>query len=156
MSLDRAKAHLEKYHVADRIQLFDVSSATVELAAAALGVADDRIAKTLSFRDGDSAFLVVLSGQARLDNRRFKDQFQMKARMLSADDCEDLIGHAIGGVCPFGINPGIPVYLDTSLQKHATIFPATGTANSAIELTPDELFTISQAKAWVSVAKDET
>lgn len=155
MSLDRAKAHLEKYGVADRIQLFDVSSATVALAAKALGVEEDRIAKTLSYRDGETAFLIVLSGNARLDNRKFKERFHMKARMLSAEDCEALIGHAVGGVCPFGVNEGIPVYLDTSLQKHDTIFPATGTANSAIELTPEELYRVSEAKEWVSVSKDE-
>lgn len=155
MSLERAKAHLEKYHLEHRIQLFDVSSATVGLAAEALGVDEDLIAKTLSFRDGDSAFLIVLSGQARLDNRKFKQRFQMKARMLPAEECEGLIGHAVGGVCPFGVNQGIPVYLDTSLQKHRTVFPATGTAKSAIELTPDELFTVSEAIEWVSVSKDE-
>lgn len=155
MSLERAKNHLDKYGVADRIQLFDVSSATVALAAEALGVEEDRIAKTLSFRDGEGAFLIVLSGNARLDNRKFKDRFQMKARMLSAEDCEELIGHAIGGVCPFGVNENIPVYLDTSLQKHTTIFPATGTANSAIELTLEELFKVSEAIEWVTVSKDE-
>lgn len=155
MSLERAKAHLEKYQVADRIQLFDVSSATVELAAQALGVEEDRIAKSLSFRDGDSGFLVIMSGQARLNNRKFKDQFNMKARMLSPEECESIVGHAIGGVCPFGINPGVPVYLDVSLKKHASIYPATGTANSAIELTPEELFRVAEASAWVDVARDE-
>lgn len=155
MSLDRAKTHLAKYDLADRIQLFDVSSATVDLAAAALNVEPDRIAKTLSFRDGDSAFLIVLSGQARLDNRKFKDLFKLKASMLKAEDCERLIGHAVGGVCPFGVEPGIPVYLDESLKKHQTIFPATGTANSAIELTNEELFEASEAKAWIDVSKED-
>lgn len=154
MPIERAKNHLEKYQVADRMQLFDVSSATVPLAAKALGVEDDRIAKSLSFRDGDGAFLIVLSGEARLDNRKFKDRFHMKARMLSAEECTKLIGFAVGGVCPFGVKDGVSVYLDESLKKHSTVFPATGTANSAIEMTPDELYTISEASAWVDVAKE--
>lgn len=153
MSLETAIAHLEKYGVSEKIQLFDVSSATVALAALALGVEEDRIAKTLSFRDGDSAFLIVLSGNARLDNKKFKERFNMKARMLSAEECEQLIGHAIGGVCPFGVNEGIPIYLDASLKKHQTVFPATGTDNSAIELDIDELYRISEATAFVDVSK---
>lgn len=153
MSLERAKTHLEKYGVADKIQLFDVSSATVPLAALALGVEEDRIAKTLSFRDGDGAFLIVLSGNARLDNKKFKERFQMKARMLGAEECEQLIGHAVGGVCPFGVNAGVPIYIDESVKKHQTVFPATGTDNSAIELQIDDLFRISEATAFVDVSK---
>lgn len=154
MPLERARSHLEKFQVADRIQLFDVSSATVPLAAQALGVEDDRIAKSLSFRDGEGAFLIVLSGEARLDNRKFKDRFQMKARMLSAEECTELIGFAVGGVCPFGVKDGVPVYLDESLKKHSTVFPATGSANSAIEMTPEELFIFSEAHGWVDVSKE--
>jgi len=153
MSLDRAKNYLAGFGLEDHILLFDVSSATVELAAIAVGVEAPRIAKTLSFQMGDSAVLIVTAGDAKIDNRKFKDFFGTKAKMLAFDDVEPLIGHAVGGVCPFGINEGIPVYLDECLKRFTTVFPAAGTDNSAIEFTPDELFRVSAAKQWIDVCK---
>lgn len=153
MSLERAKSYLASFGIEERIRLFDVSSATVELAAIAVGVEAPRIAKTLSFYMGDSAILIVTAGDAKIDNSKFKKFFGAKAKMLAFDDVEPMIGHAVGGVCPFGINEGIPVYLDVCLKRFTTVFPAAGTDNSAIEFTPEELFRVSAAQQWIDVCK---
>ncbi len=135
------------------MQEFTVSSATVELAALALGVEGARIAKTLSFKKDDSCILILAAGDARIDNRKFKDKFHMKAKMPSPDEVLELVGHPVGGVCPFGINDGIDVYLDESLKRFVTVFPAVGSGNSAIELNLDELFKYSNAIEWIDVCK---
>lgn len=153
MSIDRAKRYLEKFGVGDRIREFDVSSATVELAAATLGCKPERIAKTLSFMVNDSAILIVAAGDTRIDNPKYKAQFGVKAKMLTPDEAEKLIGHAVGGVCPFGINEGVTVYLDVSLKRFDTVFPACGSSNSAIELTIPELEQYSAYDCWVDVCK---
>ncbi len=135
------------------MQEFTVSSATVELAALALGVEGARIAKTLSFKKEDSCILILAAGDARIDNRKFKDKFHMKAKMPSPDEVLELVGHPVGGVCPFGINDGIDVYLDESLKRFTTVFPAVGSGNSAIELNLDDLFKYSNAIEWIDVCK---
>ena len=151
MSLEKATKHLEKYGLSDRIKLFDVSSATVSLAAAALGTAEQRIAKSLSFMTPDGVILVIAAGDAKVDNRKFKDAFHVKAKMLERETVENLIGHGVGGVCPFGINDGVSVYLDRSLLRFDVVYPAAGTANSAVRLTPDELYLASEAISWIDV-----
>lgn len=151
MSIERAKAHLQKYGLADKIREFDVSSATVALAAAALGTEEARIAKTLSFSLGDSAILVVAAGDAKVSNHKFKETFGKKAKMLGFSEVEEIIGHGVGGVCPFGINEGVKVYLDESLKRFQTVYPAAGTASSAVELTIPELQAASEAVGWVDV-----
>ena len=153
MSIERVRAYLERFGVADRIRELDQSSATVELAARALGVEPARIAKTLSFMVGETPTLVVLAGDARADNKRFKAVFHTKAKMLSHDDAARLVGHAVGGVCPFAVNDGVAVYLDESLRRFETVFPAAGSSNSAIELTVPELEEFSRALGWVDVGK---
>lgn len=153
MSIEKARAHFRALGIEDRVQEFPVSSATVVLAAQALGVAPERIAKTLAFQNGEGCILVLAAGDARVNNRKFKDRFSMKAKMLSPEDTLRLVGHPVGGVCPFGINDGIPVYLDESLRRFETVFPAVGSANSAIELNLDELFAYSHAEEWVDVCK---
>lgn len=137
----------------DQVQEFTVSSATVELAALALGVDGARIAKTLSFKTENGCMLILAAGDARIDNHKFKGKFHFKAKMLSADEVLELVGHPVGGVCPFGINDDIPVYLDVSLKRFETVFPAVGSANSAIELNLDELFKYSNALEWIDVCK---
>ena len=137
----------------DRVLEVDVSSATVELAAKAVGVEGARIAKTLSFKTPEGCMLILAAGDARVDNHKFKERFHMKARMLTADEVLELVGHPVGGVCPFGCNEGIPVYLDDSLKRFTTVFPAVGSASSAIELNLDELFRYSRALAWIDVCK---
>lgn len=153
MSLERAKRHLEKYNMADRIQLFDVSSATVALAAQALGCEEARIAKTLSFDTPDGSVLIVAAGDARVNNGKFKVFFGCKANMIPSSEVEEKIGHAVGGVCAFGIKEGVRVYLDESLKRFDTVFPACGTDNSAIELTIPELEKASEFISWVDVTK---
>ena len=153
MSIEKARAYLARFGADDRILEFDESSATVELAAHAVGVEPARIAKTLSFKSEDGCFLVVAAGDARVDNRKFKDCFGIKAKMLTAEEVLALVGHPVGGVCPFGINEGVPVCLDVSLRRFETVFPAVGSANSAIELTLDELRMFSRAIDWVDVCK---
>lgn len=153
MSYELAKAHLEKYNLADRIQLFEVSSATVELAAQAVGVEGARIAKTLSFKVEDGLILILAAGDARIDNKKYKATFHKKASMPSPDEVLEQIGHPVGGVCPFGIKPGVPVYLDESLKRFDIVYPAAGTGNSAVKLTIDELYTCSEAVGWVDVCK---
>lgn len=153
MAIDRVRAYLRTFGAEERILEFPVSSATVALAAQALGCEEARIAKTLSFAQGEGCILVVAAGDAKVDNAKFKARFAMKAKMLSPDDAERLVGHAVGGVCPFGVNAGVPVYLDESLRRFETVFPACGSANSAIELTLDELERFSGAESWVDVCK---
>lgn len=153
MSIEMVRNYFKKIGIDDQIKEFDVSSATVELAAKALDVEPKRIAKTLSFKLGDSCLLIVMAGDARIDNHMFKDKFSMKAKILSADEVEKLVGHGVGGVCPFAIKPNIPVYLDKSLQRFETVFPACGSSNSAIELNCDELYKYSNAIDWIDVCK---
>ena len=153
MSIERARAHLAKYGLEDRIRELTVSSATVALAAEALGCEPARIAKTLSFENGEGAILVIAAGDARIDNAKFKHRFGIKAHMLSAERVEPLIGHGVGGVCPFGIHEGIPVYLDESLRRFDIVYPAAGTAASAVMLTLSELERASEADGWVDVTK---
>ena len=129
------------------------SRATVDLAAKALGVEGARIAKTLSFKTADGCMLILAAGDARIDNHKFKEKFHMKAKMLSADEVLELVGHPVGGVCPFGCKEGIPVYLDVSLQRFKTVFPAVGSPSSAIELDLDELYKYSNALEWIDVCK---
>ena len=153
MSIQKVREYLAAYGAADRIREFDVSSATVELAAKALGSAESRIAKTLSFMLGDRVVLVVAAGDVKVDNRKYKDFFGGKAKMLAREDAERLTGHAVGGVCPFAVNDGVEVWLDESLKRFGTVFPACGSASSAIELTLDELEKFSRAKGWTDVCK---
>ena len=153
MSIERARAHLAQFGLADKIREFDVSSATVELAAAAVGVEPARFAKTLSFMVGETPTLVLFAGDARVNNQAFKVTFHTKAKMLSADQAADLVGHAVGGVCPFGVNPGVEVFLDESLRRFDTVWPAAGSSNSAVELTCEELERVSGAHGWVDVGK---
>lgn len=153
MAIEKVKAYFEQYQMADRIQEFDVSSATVELAAAALHCEPQRIAKTLSFMVDDHAVLVVAAGDAKIDNPKYKAQFGKKAKMLSPEEAETLVGHAVGGVCPFAVNEGVDVYLDVSLKRFETVFPACGSSNSAIELTIPELEEYSGYLQWVDVCK---
>lgn len=153
MSMEKARAHLAKFGLEDRIQEFDVSSATVELATQAVGVEGARIAKTLSFQLESGCILIVAAGDARIDNHKYKSVFHKKASMPSPEVVLNEIGHPVGGVCPFGINPGVPVYLDESLKRFDTVYPAAGTANSAVELSIDELYRCSGATAWIDVCK---
>lgn len=154
MSIEKVRAYLEERQLADRIQEFDVSSATVELAAQALHVEGQRIAKTLSFHVGDRVALIVAAGDAKIANPKYKAQFNTKAKMLSHEEAEALIGHAVGGVCPFAVNDGVDVYLDESLKRFETIFPAAGSSNSAIELTIPELEAVcDHFQGWVDVCK---
>ena len=153
MSIERVKAYFGEYGMEERVREFPVSSATVELAAAALGCEPCRIAKTLSFMTEDGAILVVAAGDAKVDNKKYKGQFNTKAKMLSPQEALELVGHAIGGVCPFGVKEGVSVYLDVSLRRFDTVFPACGSSNSAIELTIPELEKYSGCSAWVDVCK---
>ena len=153
MSIEKGRAYFRSLGIEDRVIEFTVSSATVELAAQALGVEGARIAKTLSFKTPDGCMLILAAGDARIDNHKFKDKFHMKAKMLSADEVLELVGHPVGGVCPFGIDPAIPVYLDVSMKRCHTVFPAVGSASSAIELDLDELYRYSNALEWIDVCK---
>ncbi len=153
MSIEKVKAYFREYGMEEKIQEFEVSSATVELAAEALHCELQRIAKTLSFLLDGHAVLVVAAGDAKIDNRGYKDQFGAKAKMLSPEEVEMLVGHAVGGVCPFAVKEGVEVYLDVSLKRFETVFPACGSSNSAIELTIPELEKYSGYKEWVDVCK---
>lgn len=154
MSVERVREYFRAFGTEGRVWEFATSSATVELAAQTLGVRPARIAKTLSFALDGGCVLVVAAGDARVDNRKYKDQFGTKAKMLAPDEVALLTGSEIGGVCPFALPEGTPVYLDVSLKRFATVFPACGSANSAIELTCEELFRFSRAKGWADVCKD--
>lgn len=153
MAIDAVKAYFRQYGMEDRVLEFPTSSATVELAAQAAGCEPCRIAKSLTFLVGEGAVLVVCAGDAKIDNGKYKAQFGVKAKMLTPDQVEQMIGHAVGGVCPFGIHDGVAVYLDESLRRFQTVFPAAGSANSAIELTIEELERHSGYTAWVDVCK---
>lgn len=153
MAIEKVKEYFNQFCIADRVQEFDVSSATVELAAQALNCEPCRIAKTLSFMVDGYAILIVAAGDAKIDNPKYKAQFGTKAKMLTPDEAETLIGHAVGGVCPFAVNEGVTVYLDNSLKRFETVFPACGSSNSAIELTIAELEKYSGFTSWVDVCK---
>ncbi len=155
MSIEAVKEYFKQYNLEHKIMEFETSSATVELAAQTLNVIPARIAKTLSFKskDGESCFLIVTAGDAKIDNSKYKALYGTKAKMLTPEEVISMVGHAIGGVCPFGIKEGIPVYLDVSLKRFDTVFPACGSGNSAIELSCDELFGYAKAVEWVDVCK---
>jgi len=153
MSIERVKAFFAGKGMADRVLEFDVSSATVELAAAALGCEECRIAKTLSFHVDDRVVLVVMAGDVKIDNQKYKAVFGTKAKMLAFEEAPVLIGHAVGGVCPFAVNEGVEVWLDESLKRFETVFPACGSSNSAIELTPAQLEELSGSLGWIDVSK---
>lgn len=153
MSIEKVREYFHTKGMEGRIQEFEVSSATVALAAQALGCEENRIAKTLSFHVQERVVLVVAAGDARIDNPKYKAFFGVKAKMLSLDEAEALIGHAVGGVCPFAVNEGVEVYLDKSLRRFETVFPACGSSNSAIELTLEELEECSNYIDWLDVCK---
>ena len=153
MAIEKVKAYFATHGMENRVLEFDVSSATVELAAAALGCEGKRIAKTMSFALPDGDILIVAAGDVKIDNQKFKAAFETKAKMLPFEECEARIGHAAGGVCPFAVNAGVRVYLDESLKRFETVFPACGSSNSAIELTVSELETYSGFEKWVDVCK---
>lgn len=153
MAIEKVKAYFNEKGIADRIQEFEVSSATVTLAAQALGCDENRIAKTLSFHVGERVVLIVAAGDAKIDNSKYKAFFSAKAKMLAFEEAEELIGHAVGGVCPFAVNEGVEVYLDESLKRFETVFPACGSSNSAIELTLNELEEYSGYISWIDVCK---
>ncbi len=153
MSIEKGKEYFAQFGMADRVQEFEVSSATVELAAQALGVEGARIAKTLSFMVGEQPILILMAGDVKVDNPKYKGTFHTKAKMMSPEQLEEFVGHQIGGVCPFGIKDGVEVYLDESLKRFVTVFPAVGSSNSAIELTIEELEKYSNFKEWIDVSK---
>ncbi len=153
MAIEKVREYFRQYDMEDRINEFEVSSATVELAAQALSCEPCRIAKTLSFMVDEKAILIVAAGDAKIDNPKYKAQFSTKAKMLTPDEAVNMIGHAVGGVCPFGINEDVVVYLDESLKRFETIFPACGSSNSAIELTLEELEKYSNYTEWIDVCK---
>lgn len=154
MAIEKVREHLKKFGAEGRILEFAQSSATVELAAKAAGTQPERIAKSLTFLVNDGAVMIVAAGDAKVDNQKYKAEFATKAKMLSPEQVDNMIGHSIGGVCPFGINDGVKVYLDASLKRFETVFPACGSSNSAIELKLDELEKFAQGfEKWVDVCK---
>ncbi len=153
MAIEKVREYFRNHDMEDRVQEFDVSSATVELAAEALHCEPCRIAKTLSFMVKGSPVLIVTAGDAKIDNPKYKAQFGTKAKMLTPEEAVSLIGHAVGGVCPFAVNSGVAIYLDQSLKRFQTVFPACGSSNSAIELTIEELEKYSSFTEWIDVCK---
>lgn len=153
MSVTKVKEYFKQFGMEDRVLEFEVSSATVELAAKAVDCEPARIAKTLSFMVDGHPVLIVTAGDMKIDNPKYKAQFHTKAKMLSFEEVEPLVGHGVGGVCPFAVNEGVEVYLDESMKRFETVFPACGSSNSAIELTMEELEKYSGYKAWISVCK---
>lgn len=153
MSLEKVKSYFKNFNMDKRIIVLDSSSATVELAAKALGVEEARIAKTLSFLVDENPVLIVTAGDAKIDNKKYKEKFHTKAKMIPFDFVEKYIGHTPGGVCPFGVGENIEIYLDNSLKRFQTVFPAAGSSNSAIELNMSELEKYSNSKEWVDVCK---
>ena len=153
MSIEKVKAYFKTKGIDERIQEFEISSATVSLAAKALHCEESHIAKTLSFHIGEKVILIVAAGDAKIDNAKYKAQFGTKAKMLSFDEAEPLIGHAVGGICPFAVNEDVEVYLDISLKHFHTVFPACGSSNSAIELSIEELEEYSNFIKWIDVCK---
>ena len=154
MSLEKAKEHLKKYNLDNNVMEFKTSSATVTEAANIIGCQEGEIAKTLSFIVEDKPILIVATGDSKIDNSKFKGKFHTKAKMIAFDQVEELIGHVVGGVCPFGINDNVDVYLDESLKKYDTIYPACGSSNSAVKLTIKELERASNYKEWIDVCKN--
>lgn len=153
MSIVKVREYLKKFGLENKIMEFDVSSATVEKAAIALNCKEQEIAKTLSFIVDDRPILIVTAGDSKVDNSKFKAEFHVKAKMIPFDDVERLVGHAVGGVCPFGVNENVEVFLDKSLKRFDTVYPAGGSSNSAIKLTLEELERASNCKEWVDVCK---
>lgn len=153
MAIEKVRKYMKQYDMEDKILEFEVSSATVQLAAEAVGCEPERIAKTLSFIVDEKPILIVAAGDAKIDNPKYKAMFHTKAKMIPAADVESLIGHAVGGVCPFAVNEGVTVYLDDSLKRFTTVFPACGSSNSAIELTILELEAVSLYTSWIDVCK---
>lgn len=153
MAFEKAKEYLKQFGLENKVMEFDTSSATVELAAEAVGCEPARIAKTLSFKIEDSCILIVAAGDARIDNKKYKAQFHTKAKMLAFEEVGELTGHAVGGVCPFGVKDGVKVYLDESLKRFEIVYPACGSSNSAVELTLPELERASGCEAWIDVCK---
>lgn len=154
MSIEKVKEYFRQYGMEDRVWEKEHSSATVEEAAEALGCEPQRIAKTLSFQAGDRVVLVVTAGDRKIDNKKYREQFGCKAKMLKVEEVEDLVGHAVGGVCPFAVKEGVEVYLDESLKRFETVFPAAGSSNSMIELSIEELERYSHSLQWVDVCKE--
>jgi len=154
VAIERVREYFRTYKMEERILEFAVSSATVELAAQAVGVEGKRIAKTLSFWVGEKPILIVAAGDAKIDNAKYKAKFHAKAKMIGHDEVEAVIGHGVGGVCPFGIKEGIDVYLDISMRRFENVFPACGSSNSAIELNMQELETYANSLEWIDVCKD--
>ncbi len=154
MSIEKVREYFDQFGMKDRVLEFDRSSETVELAAQTVGCEPKQITKTMSFLVGDDTILICLAGDAKIANAKYKKQFGMKAKMISFDDVEDLIGHQVGGVCPFAIKEGVKVYLDESLKRFETVYPAAGSGNSAIELTIPELEKYSNYTEWIDIAKD--
>ena len=153
MSLVKAKEYLTKYGLENKIMEFDVSSATVKEAAKAINCKEGEIVKTLSFIVNDMPILIAVAGDSKIDNSKFKEEFQTKAKMIPFDNVEELIGHAVGGVCPFGIHENVEVYLDNSLKRFDIVYPACGSSNSAVKLTLYELEKASNCKKWIDVCK---
>lgn len=153
MSIEKAKEHLKKYKLDQNIMEFTTSSATVQEAAIALNCTEGEIAKTLSFMVEEKPILIVVSGDAKIDNSKYKAEFHKKAKMIPHENVEKIIGHQVGGVCPFGINEGVEVYLDKSLQKYKTVYPASGSDSSAVKLTIQELEQASNYQKWIDVCK---
>lgn len=153
MSIEIVRNYLEQFGVQDRIVEFEVSSATVELAAKAVGCEPARITKTLSFQVGESCVLIAAAGDAKVDNAKYKKQFGVKAKMLHPEEVASMTGHAVGGVCPFGVPDGVKIYLDVSMKRFDLVYPAAGSSNSAIGMTPEELERFSKAEGWIDVCK---
>ena len=153
MSIERVKEYFKQYNMENKVMEFPVSSATVELAAQALNCEPCRIAKTLSFSVNDTPILIVTAGDAKIDNKKYKTFFGVKAKMLSHDEVTEKIGHSVGGVCPFAVNEGVKVYLDVSLNRFRTVFPACGSSYSAIELSPQQLEKYTDYQEWIDVCK---
>ena len=154
MSIEKVRNYLKHYNKENEILEFDVSSATVELASKALNTEPAKIAKTLALKDKDNCIVIVTAGDGKIDNQKFKSEFGFKAKMLSHDETFFFTGHEVGGVCPFALPNSIKCFIDVSLKRFETVFPACGSSNSAIELTPDELFEISKSEKWVNICKD--
>jgi len=153
MAFEKAKEYLKQFGLDSHVMVFDTSSATVELAAQAVGCEAARIAKTLSFQVGEECILIVTAGDARIDNSKYKARFHTKAKMLASDEVEEKIGHGVGGVCPFGVKEGVKIYLDASLKRFESVYPACGSSNSAVNLTLEELEQASGYEEWIDVCK---
>lgn len=151
--MDKVKEYLKQYEMDNKIITFDASTATVELAAKALNCEEARIAKTLSFRLSDRCIVIVTAGDKKIDNAKYKNEFGEKAKMLHYEEVLDIIGHPVGGVCPFAVNEGVEIYLDNSLKEYNTVFPACGSSHNAIEITPNNLEKVTNCKKWIDVTK---